>query len=73
MFKAYSKNENDVIDVVLVFLLLTLNIFYTFFSVSIVYFEQVNVSCAGFFRRCSFHEIKNGNCFDNLSNSRLTL
>ena len=33
MFKAYSKNENDVIDVVLVFLLLTLNIFYTFFLV----------------------------------------
>ena len=28
----------------MVFLLLTLNIFYTFFSVSIVDFEQVNVS-----------------------------
>ena len=31
-------------DVVLVFLLLTLNIFYTF-CVSIVYFEQINVFC----------------------------
>ena len=31
-------------DVVLVFLLLTLNIFHTFLSVSIVDFEQVNVS-----------------------------
>ena len=30
------------IDVILVFLLLTLNIFYTFFSVPIVYFEKVN-------------------------------
>ena len=33
-----------VIDVVLVCLLLTLNIFQTFFYVSIVDFEQVNVS-----------------------------
>ena len=33
----------DVSDVVLVFLLLILNIFHTFFSVSIVDFEQVNV------------------------------
>ena len=32
----------DVDDVVLVFLLLILNIFHTFFSVSIVDFEQVN-------------------------------
>ena len=31
-------------DVVLVFLLSTLNTFYTFFIVSIVVFEQVNVS-----------------------------
>ena len=40
-----NKHENNVIDVVLVFLLLILNIFYTSFSsVSIVNFEQVNVS-----------------------------
>ena len=32
------------IDVVLVFLLLTLNIFHTFFGVPIVDFEQVTVS-----------------------------
>ena len=38
------KHQNDVIDVVLVFLLLTLNIFHIFFYVSIVGFEQVNVS-----------------------------
>ena len=45
---AYKKNrvnhENDVNGVVLVFLLLTLNIFHTFFSVFVVDFEQVNVS-----------------------------
>ena len=34
---------NDVIDVHLVSLLLTLDIFHTFFSVPIVDFEQVNV------------------------------
>ena len=40
------KNQNDVTDVVLVFLLLALNIFFTpFSSVSIVDFEQVNASC----------------------------
>ena len=33
----------DVIDVVLVFLLLTLDMVHMFFSVSIVEFEQVNV------------------------------
>ena len=38
------KHQNDVSDFVLVFLLLTLNIFYTFFSDFIVDFEQVNVS-----------------------------
>ena len=43
MFKADNKNTN----VVLVFLLLTLNIFHTFFSVYIVDFEQVNVSREG--------------------------
>ena len=41
MFK-YAQNE--VIAVFLVFLLLTMNIFHTFFSVSVVDFEQVNVS-----------------------------
>ena len=40
-----EKDQHDVIDFVLVFLLLTLNIFHTFFSsVSIVDFEQVNIS-----------------------------
>ena len=34
----------DNIDLVLLFLLLTLNIFHTFFSVSVVCFERVNVS-----------------------------
>ena len=43
MFKA---NEN-VNDVALVFLLFTLNIFYTFSSVYIVDFERVNVSWTG--------------------------
>ena len=37
-------NKNDVHDVVLVFLLLTLNIFHTIFIVSIVDFEQVNIN-----------------------------
>ena len=38
------SSKNDVIDVVQVFLLLTLNIFYIFFSSgSVVGFEQVNV------------------------------
>ena len=44
MFKADNKNTN----VVLVFLLLTLNIFHTFFSVSIVDFEQIIISWAFF-------------------------
>ena len=39
MFKADNKDTNGV---VLVSLLLTLNIFHTFSSVSIVNFEQVN-------------------------------
>ena len=42
MFEVNNKNhQNEVVDVVLVFLLLTLNIFYT---LSTVDFEQVNVS-----------------------------
>ena len=48
MFKANQKKkkkrEADVIDVVLLYLLLTLNIFHIFSSVFIVDFEQVNVS-----------------------------
>ena len=51
MFKVNNKNtkttSNNVIDVVLVFFLLTLNIFRIFSSVSIVDFEQVNVSWEG--------------------------
>ena len=44
MFKVNDKNtRNDVIAVVLMFLMLTLNIFHTFSSVSVVDFEQVNV------------------------------
>ena len=44
MFKVNIKNIRKTSDVVLVFLMLTLNIFHTFFSVSLVDFEQVNVS-----------------------------
>ena len=39
-----KKAQNDIKDVVLVFLFLTLNIFRTISSVSIVDFEQVNGS-----------------------------
>ena len=39
-----QEKYQNVIDVVLVFLVLTLNIFHNFFSVSIVDFEQVNAS-----------------------------
>ena len=42
--KLTIKHQNNVIDVILMFLLLTMNIFHTFSSVSIVDFEQVNVS-----------------------------
>ena len=38
------KYRNDVIYVVLVFLLLTFNIFHTFFHCFNIYFEQVKVS-----------------------------
>ena len=40
------RNQSDVIDVVLVSFLLTLNICHTFFSVSVVGFELVNVCWA---------------------------
>ena len=45
LFKVNHKSTSKrcVIDVVLLFLLLTLNIYTTFSSVSIVGFEQVNV------------------------------
>ena len=38
------KYQNEVVDVILVFLLLTLKYFTTFSSVSIVDFEKVNFS-----------------------------
>ena len=41
--KLTIRQQNDVIDVILMSLSLTLDIFYTFFSVSFVDFEQVNV------------------------------
>ena len=37
------NTEKNVNDIVVVFLLLTLNVFHTFFSVSIVDFEQVSI------------------------------
>ena len=43
MFKVNYKNNRDVSDIFLVFLLLTFNIFHNFFSVFIVNFEQENV------------------------------
>ena len=42
--KLTIKLQNDTTDVVLVFLLLTLNIFHTFSSLSIVDFDQLNVN-----------------------------
>ena len=42
--KLTVKTLEQLIDVILVFLLLTLNIFHTFFYVSIVDFEQVKAS-----------------------------
>ena len=42
MFKVNNKDTRTTPGVVLVSLLLTLNIFHTLFSVSIVDFEQVN-------------------------------
>ena len=45
MLKVNKKHQNDFIGIVLVFCLLTLNIFHTFsYGVSIVDFEQVNLS-----------------------------
>ena len=58
MFKVSSNN--DVIDVVLVFLLLTLKISQHFSTISIVDFEQVNLSWVQFeflfMLMCSFTE-----------------
>ena len=48
MFK--FNNKNDVFDVVLMYLLLTLTYFTSSFSVSSVDFEQVNVSWDSFFQ-----------------------
>ena len=61
--KLTIKHQNDVNDIVLVFLLLTLNIFHFFFSVSIVDFEQVNVSWLGLYQTSMmelFSKIFNG-------------
>ena len=44
MFKVNNKKKKNVTEVVLVFLLLSLNKFYTLFSISIIHFEQVNVN-----------------------------
>ena len=45
MLKVNKKHQNDFIGIVLVFCLLTLNIFHTFsYGVSIVDFEQVNIN-----------------------------
>ena len=45
MFKVRKKkHQNNVTEVILLFLLLTLKIFQPFSSVSIIEFEQVNVS-----------------------------
>ena len=38
-----KTHQKDVNDVVMVFILLTLNLFHTFFRVSIFDFEQVNI------------------------------
>ena len=40
--------QDGAIAVILVYLLLTLNIFHTFFSVSVVNFEHVIASCVRF-------------------------
>ena len=45
-----KTHQKDVNDVVMVFLLLTLNLFHTFFSVSIADFEQVNITADWHFR-----------------------
>ena len=46
-----KKHQNDVIDIVLVFLWLTFNIFTPFSIVSIVGFEHVNVSWVGLIKQ----------------------
>ena len=61
--KLTIKHQNDVNDIVLVFLLLTLNTFRFFLSVSIVDFEQVNVSWLGLYQTSMmelFSKIFNG-------------
>ena len=47
MFKGNDKNSRMTTDIILIFLLLTLDIFHTF-TVSFVDFEQVNASWALF-------------------------
>ena len=45
--KLLIRHQSDVNDVILLSFLLTLNIFRTFYSVSIVDFEQINVNWKG--------------------------
>ena len=51
-----SKLRNNVVNVVLVFSLLTLNILHTFYSVSIVDFKHVDVSWEAGFMRNAFSQ-----------------
>ena len=56
MFKVNNKDTRTkslTIDIAVVFLLLTLNIFQTFSSVAIVDFEIVNVYWEGFDKLCN--------------------
>ena len=50
-----NKNTRTTSDIALMFLLLTLNIFDTFFSVSIADFKQVNVSREYLFNNVNPH------------------
>ena len=54
--KLIKKLRNNVVNVALLFSLLTLNILHTFYSVSIVDFEHVNVSWEAGFMRNAFSQ-----------------
>ena len=56
MFKV-KKHQNNTTDVVLVFLLLTLNIIITFSSVSIFDFEEVSDNWASFVKLKFWYKI----------------
>ena len=64
------KHQNDVVDVVVVFLLLTFTIFYTFFRISFIDFEHVNISWLVPFRTKVCRILEDG---ETLIQSRLTL